>query len=816
MTAIKDILIPRKEVLEGKFQGVLQSHKVEASGDRLENDPDRLFNATYPSNSLKNIFDGIRNKLSGDSSQGGFVLSGPKGSGKSHGLILLFHMFRNPEKANPWLKSWNIPFRIPAKAECIILSTRKVDPDLLWVPILEKAGRRDLLNQVRRYPTTDHIEKLVGDKTIAIFLDEIETWYGSFDRDEEAELIERNEFFIENLLEVARDPDFKLFVFISSLNTNEELRGVVNRTEPPYEDMSATGDREKIILHRLIQTPRDKVDLGKVRRIAREYVSGYDYPIQIKEQEEYFNQMMLSYPFHPLLLEVLESIYESTPYRQNVRGMMDILSDALRDYYGRTDFLLLSDISEVGLRGINRDLVNKFSSDVRNKEVKDIPYSSEILRTVLIFTLDERSQAATESDVLLGTLKPTAGMTINQISMSLENLYGTAHYLHRDDSNYLIKRTENLMALVEREKRNVEDEEAIDKLSEVIKRDLFENKVFVYGREEVPSDPNVSFVAMLEAYRSDKDLQEELESFLHGRTYQNTVIFITPLTESPIKEKKLLDKSKRIVAGTRLMGRIETERQKLKELVEEESSELVKRLREMYGRWIKWSPEKEPGKVSLIRKQVKAQIGEIKSSIGTDKTHIAEKIMEEVSGKESGVKIEFLLKDFKKFRRLPILLDDEVFYGAIRELYRDGRIVIEGDRSMLHIYPKPIDQIRDEYTIHDPKFIPEDELIPPTEAPEMETVKMGEGIGFREEEMPRVERRAEIVYIDVEGNSPRVLSSNIEARINQKTDYVKGIQLIYVLPGLSKEEIMNFIENLPEKGDKISARLEVERAEAEQ
>lgn len=814
MITIKKILTPRKEVLEGNFQGVLQSHKVEEPGDRLENNPDKLFNATYPSNSLKNAFDGIRSKLSGRSSQGGFVLSGPKGSGKSHGLILLFHMFRNPEKANRWLEEWNIPFDIPTKAECIILSTRKVDPDLLWVPIFKRAGREDLLKQVKRYPTTDHIEELVGDKTMAIFLDEIETWYGSFDRDKEAELIERNEFFIENLLEVARDQGFKLFVFISSLNTNEELRGVLNRTEPPYEDMSATGDREKIILHRLIETSRNEIDFAKVREIAEQYVNGYDYPIQIKDKEQYLNRMTLSYPFHPRLLEVLDDIYEITPYRQSVRGMMDILSDALKENYDKTDMLLLSDISEVGLRGINRDLVNKFSSDSNNKDVKEIPHSKEILRTVLLFTLDERHQAATEPDILLGTLKPTVGMTINEVIMSLDNLYGTAHYLHRDNSNYLIKRTENIIALVEREKKNIENPEALEELSKIIKKDVFDNKVFIYGREEVPSGPNISFVVMMDAYRNDEALKKELESFLHGRTYQNTIIFITPETEGPAKERKLLEKTKRIVAGKRLMGRIEAEKHKLKELVEEEKAELVKRLKEMYGRWISWSPEKEPGKVSLRKIPVRADINDVKSKIGTDKTYIAEKVADEIKGRESGVKVEFLLNDFKKFRRLPILLDDEVFYGAIRELYRDQRIVIEGDRSMFYIYPKPIDQIRDEYTIHDPRFIPEDELLPQTERLEIEVGKREEGIGF-EEVTPRVERRAEIVYIDVEGNSPRVISSNVEARMNQKTDTVKGIQLIYSLPSLNKEEIMDFIESLP-KGDKISARLEVERAETEQ
>ena len=48
MTVIKDVIEPRREVIEGKFQGVIQSHKVDTKEPRLENNPEEFLRITYP------------------------------------------------------------------------------------------------------------------------------------------------------------------------------------------------------------------------------------------------------------------------------------------------------------------------------------------------------------------------------------------------------------------------------------------------------------------------------------------------------------------------------------------------------------------------------------------------------------------------------------------------------------------------------------------------------------------------------------------------------------------------------------------------
>ncbi|RLM76611.1 DUF499 domain-containing protein, partial [Halorubrum sp. Atlit-8R] len=186
-------------------------------------------------------------------------------------------------------------------------------------------------------PTTEHLEQLTEEEPVAIFFDEIETWWESFDKSENEELLERNEFFLQHLFEVANDPQEDLFAFATLLDKSQDIKRIVNRTNPYAVDMNDTGDREQIILHRLFETRQDDVDEKAVRDIVSEYVDHYNYPIEIDEPKRYENRMVVTYPFHPELLDLLDDVYDAGRERQSVRGVMNVLADTVRRKYNETD-----------------------------------------------------------------------------------------------------------------------------------------------------------------------------------------------------------------------------------------------------------------------------------------------------------------------------------------------------------------------------------------------------------------------------------------------------------------------------------------------
>ncbi|WP_251330422.1 DUF499 domain-containing protein [Haloplanus pelagicus] len=826
---ISELLTPRDEVLEGRFQGVLQAHKVTGDDERLENDPNRLLTATYPSNALRNVFDRVADKLAGRDSQGGIMLTGPYGSGKSHGLLVLYHMFNHPTVAQSWADEWDIPIDLPTDSDAAIVSTSETDADLIWEPIYRSAGREDVLEEIDRYPTTDHVEKLAENGTYGVFFDEIEAWWESFSEEADRDLLERNRFFLQNLLEVANDPNENLFAFITLLDRSDRLKEILDRTNPHAEDLNATGDRERIIIHRLFEGTPDDIDESTVRSVVEQYVDSYEYPIEIDEPKRYENRMVETYPFHPELLDLLDSIYEAARERQNVRGVMNVLADTVRQVHDETDLVVTSDVNPRAFRGINRTLFDRFTSD--KEELGETEHGVDLLQVILLYTLDDRSQMASTTQCLLGTFKPDE-TTVDRLHMTLEGLYGTAHYLDKQDGSYFITEDPKLTALITREQERILEENrdrAVEKLVDVVRDEVFDGSVYVYGYDDVPDESKQTFVVTLENI-SNGTLTSELSDFFEERRYQNTVQFITP-KQSVLEDDDIVSKAARVFGAENLRGKVEDEQGELEPLIRDEYRQLRKELESRYGKWVKWSSTPD-GDLRLRRITVDPDIEAVKERIGKDTTYVGEEIVARVKENEGGIRVGSLLNDFLQFRRLPVLLDEGVFYSAVSELQRKGDIVLEGNRANFYVgdlgqYPT---EIEDEMTIRHPDNLPESVFREETDDDEDETGDDDSGGGITdwggddetddkteddsngddETEPTETEHSTETVEVSLEGNSARVLKSTAESRINETTDTATHVRLSYDVGALSKSELIGFIEGLP-NGEKIEAKVVIER-----
>jgi len=794
MYKVKDIITAREEVLEGTFQGVIQTHKIDAKEPRLENNPHEFLKITYPSSAIKRTIERVNEKLSGMSNQGGFLLVGPYGSGKSHSLIALFHLFNNPQLAKEWGKSWRLDIDLPEKSRSVIISTRRYDVDHLWEPIFKLLGREDILKNVKRFPTTDQIEEIIGDDTVAIFIDEIENWYGAFDPEKQAHLIEQNETFLEHLLEVAADPTKKLFVFITFLEEKEGLKKIFNRTKPIRIDVSPIEDREKVILHRLFNI--ESVDESKVETVVEEYINAYSEPIKIDNVQNYKRRMRRTYPFHPLLLDTLFQIYEAASERQDIRGMLNVLADAVRDTYERKDLILVSDVDENAFRGIDLKLIEKYEFDL--ERVKDIGFAKEILKTILIFTLNEKTRGATESDILLSIFSPTEGHTLNAILMDIENIYGKPHYLHKENGAYLFKHELNIFALLEKEKDKTSKDEVKSRIAEIVKKDIFKNSVFVYGFDEIPDHNRIKIVVLPESWGVNDELRTKLNEFYRGKTWQNTYILVLPDVNT-VFSFEILEKGKRLKAAENLMKQVKDEEGKLRKIIQEERKSIADRIKAYYGYIVKWV-ERE-GEITYRLINVNADVNAIREKARSDPELIADFIVKEIEDKPSGIRIEELINDFKKYRRYPFILDDETIYTAIRNLHRDKRVIIQGERGKWYIDESPR-SIEPSFVVIHPKYAP----------------KIEPEISEKVDETSKVEARPEVIVkgkekvkekeeLSLTGNSPRVILSQIEAKTSEKDEFEEISVKYRFKQKLSKQEIMKFVKQLPHQEE---SEIEVE------
>lgn len=813
MVLISDIMTPRNEVLKGNFQGVIQTHKVNTKESRLESNPQEFLDITYPSSVLKEILEKTYEKKSEISNQGGFLLSGPYGSGKSHSLITLYHIFNNPQIGNKWAKKWDIEFEAPDNSKSIIISTRNFDEDYLWTPIFEQLGRKDLLEKVRKYPTINQIEELLDNKPVAIFIDEIENWYGSFDSEKESDKIERNETFLEHLLEVANDPHENLFVFITFLEEKEGLKTIFNRTKPVRKDISSTADRERVVLHRLFENTKSIND-DKVEDIIEKYIEKYQEPIKIDDKLKYKRKMIKTYPFHPILLETLTEVYEAASENQNIRGMLNILADTIRETFDKKDLILLSDIDENALRGMNLRLVEQYDSDL--KKVKEINFGKEILKTILIFTIDEKKRGATESDILLSTFSPTEGSTINQIVMDLENVYGKPHYLYRENGIYLFKMDLNVFALLEREKNRIKDEEAYKRVAELVKKDVFKNNALISNFEEIPDNNKIKIVVSLDSWGTDEILKNKLNEFYNGKKWQNTFIIILPETET-VLTFEVNEKTKKMIAAEKLVDQVDDkERNKLQKVIKDEKKTINEKIMNLYGRMVKWTSRDGELVQRLIN--INPDLSTIRDKAGNDPSLCADFIVREIKEKPDGVRIEDIINNFRQFRRFPLILDEEIINRSIRSLKRDKRIIIQGQKGRWYIEDDP-KTLELEFAIFDPKYGPVNEneegtevIVEKNEVKTQESsIENGEslGNGSNGENEVKVEDIRKKQILNLKGNSTRVILSQLEARTSEK-DQFSEITIKYDFKdNISKKDMMKFIKGLPSMQDDSKIEADV-------
>ncbi len=148
--------------------------------------------------------------------------------------------------------------------------------------------------------------------------------------------------------------------------------------------------------------------------------------------------------------------------------MMNVLANMVKENYDKKDILLICDLDEKAFRGIDLRLGEKYNYDL--ERVKDISYGAEILRSILVFTLNDKTRVATKSHILFSVFRPTQRQTLNEVFMNLENIYGKPHYLHKEGDLSLIKHDLIIFALMEKEKKNIKDEDIKSKIAVITKR----------------------------------------------------------------------------------------------------------------------------------------------------------------------------------------------------------------------------------------------------------------------------------------------------------------------------------------------------------
>jgi hypothetical protein len=698
--AISDYVTAREEIRsesdEITTSGLLDEVRLYNLYDKKtapEKNAERILDITYPTNTLVSIIKQVVGKLDSthENNEGGHVIGGNYGTGKSHIQLAIYHLLSSPEVGQSWLDSHDIDVTLPTGTDAAALQMLNLDGSYqrLWHAVGNYLDI-EAWTDTEEVPSAPSIRDALEDVPTVLFIDEFERWYGMATR---TEYRQDNKAFIQNLLEAAGRDDTPLAVFVAYLFENEELSEILTRTNLFTWDLDSRRDEKlRFIRHRLVGEPDDPEGVAAV---AKEYADVYrqNAQIELDDYQSIQDDIEAWYPFHPHLLALLMEKFSEESSHQDARGLLDFLVAVLADAYHETDLVLTRDVDVYSyidrLRFIDGDLISRYTSDYHRlgKATDDDsderafePLVEELLNIVLLHSLTRGGdEGANKRQILVGTMRKGIGAR-NVLQTFTEQVYGHAWHVHRLNGEYAFDTDENPAARIEKAAGDVTKTDAVQRIERLVTDQLFGGRsdVMLHApaktEQDIPDSKSLKVVVSLAAKRDYNDLFAELTD---GREFPNTLVLVTPAKQAGIDTNTGIIELARKVVASETLGREETTLpDRFDEVRDQHYQNLHDRVRDKFG------TVHVPTDKGLFPHTITAgSDGELYAPVVEAVAADPATLRSEVSGIVAdagggGIQYEYLCKDFYRNVAYSTLTDTDALESAVGDLCKQGEVKV--------------------------------------------------------------------------------------------------------------------------------------------
>lgn len=668
------------------------------SRESPEQDAERILNITYPTETLTSIIEYTAEKFDSASSvsEGGHVIGGEFGSGKSHIELVLYHLLTSPELGQQWLGENGIDASLPPNAQTAALQMLNLDRDYdkLHVAV---GDYLDIEGWTEGDPPGVHdIRDALEDRPTAVFIDEFERWFGMSSR---ADYEDDNLGFLQNLLEAAGRDDTPLAVYVSLLFEEPEVEAILPRTNPFRHDLSSRRDEKiRFILHRLVGSV---IDPDGLAALAKEYTDVYrnNGQIQLADYQDMEERIEQYYPFHPVALDTLMDKFSEQQGHQDARGLLHLLTEILADNFHEVDLILTGDVDVFGYTGwfrfIDGELVSKYlndyhrlgetTSDEGSGDRLFDPYIEELLNIVLLHSLARGGEeGANKRQMLMGTMRK--GENAHEIVQTFtEDVFGHAWHVFRINGEYAFDTDENPAARIEKKAEDIHKNTAIHRVERLVTEDLFDGHKNVYildpvnTEQDIPDNKTLKMVVSLSAKQSQQAYDQQFDALTTGqeREFNNTLVLVTPQKRSSVDSNSgIRELARKVVAGEELQREEDVLPDGFDEIHNQNYQNLRDRVRDKYGT-VHTSTERGlvPQDISVSGNMdfYTATI----ESIRPDSSQVRSEVKEAVEAAEGGgIQYQHLLNDFYRNVKYTTLTEEQELKDAIKSLCRDEVIKV--------------------------------------------------------------------------------------------------------------------------------------------
>ena len=592
-----------------------------------------FFEKNHVTSGMKTLLKECLERLSGLSSQAVFELRQAMGGGKTHSMLALGRLARNPEMFQ------KIPPEITAnigkshKSRVVAINGRSISKNFhLWGDIANQFDKKEEFSpfwkDIPTAPTEEDWKQLIGDEPTLILLDELPPYfnYAVTRQIGEGTLATVTTYALSNLLSAAMKLS-KTAIVVSNLTGSyqEATQGLTDTMKKALKknldnisgetkrgtrsitpvDLS-TNEIYAILKKRMFSKLPDKKEIEK---IANAYGDAIHKAVRSKtiskSSEQVAEEIMASYPFHPSVKHIIALFKENENYRQT-RGLMQFVSKMLKSVWhqkgkgnrktqGKGIYLIgcqhldlhIEDVKdEVGRIGklegaLARDVASTNGSAHAetidaNKGGDSATQTAKLLLTASLSENIDSVKGLSKSTLIEYLITPDRDSA--EFDEAFENLQKECWYLHKkDNDNWYFSKLENLRKRIEskaekapQHKIDAELKRRLENIFEPRTKSAYVKVIALPLIDEVTLNAHDRLCLVLPPDR--KDSLKEAEAFFETQVYKNGVCFVTGDFSS---SGNLEDKVRRIWAVAKVTEELSGQLAHKQELEEEaEQAEL--------------------------------------------------------------------------------------------------------------------------------------------------------------------------------------------------------------------------------------------------
>jgi len=692
-----DLLKPRRDVLsEDGIDGIIDLANLDDPRKRkLEARPADFFALTYPTADARRVMETLHRRFSGDKDAPGlFLFEGLKGSGKSHLLLMAYHLFVSRMAAQKWVGQHSVQCDLPSDAVVVINKFTDLPLFSIWDFVFERlTGKRPA--QTGLPPSLSEVQATLGDRCLVLILDELEQGIRVIS-DPAARA--QNISFLQMLSEWA-NRDNRVTLFASIYSDQEEPGSTLKRVPSCRVRFEHAADKARVVLHRLFE---DYLVLkpASARPVIESYLAAWNRHGALRS-EEFASRLADSFPFSP---DVLEILLDRVPARggfQNVRGALGFLARMVKLTHGKTDLITpahanLAD-QEVAVRLADLDPTGDLIRRAREnlKDLVSYPLVDGLGSTAMLYTLSGsgRDRGATRENLLRAVCTP--GTDINDFEQALMALQRYGSYFHVREGLYFFDREENADAKVEFRSLTIDPQGA--RSAELIKRiwceDVFresQSSVVFTDPDQTKTELDGLGTGRLRFVLSPRRLSNDLRHLLYfGVSERNQVILLEPRDAKfdALSNRDLIKWAQRVLAATELATTPEASRRdEYERIASTERKYIFEALRragliyiriEKYGaKASEDSFEEESLSNALSKEDVVAKL----SQDLYPTQQIAEHLLARISG-FYGRTVKDVDRDYRAILAYPVPTHVNSVTRAICQICKDGKIGVRHPRG---------------------------------------------------------------------------------------------------------------------------------------